>query len=45
MYGSSPEPTSPEQPEPTEETTQPIDTENLQAFFSGLMNRKPAKAG
>lgn len=37
-YGSSPEPES-----PVEETTdqqQPIDTENLQNFFTNLMNRK-----
>lgn len=37
-YGSSPEPES-----PVEETTdhqQPIDTENLQSFFTNLMNRK-----
>ncbi len=43
-YGSSPEPTSPE-PEPqVTEASQPIDTENLAAFFSGLMNQGGAKA-
>lgn len=37
-YGSSPEPESPVE-EPTDQQ-QPIDTENLQNFFTNLMNRK-----
>ncbi|KAJ4418596.1 hypothetical protein N0V82_005482 [Gnomoniopsis sp. IMI 355080] len=37
-YGSSPEPDSPIE-EPTDQQ-QPIDTENLQNFFTNLMNRK-----
>ena len=36
-FGTSPEPLSPED-ETVEETPQ-MDTENLQAFFTGLMNR------
>lgn len=37
-YGSSPEPESPV--EETADQQQPIDTENLQNFFTNLMNRK-----
>ncbi|KAK3372161.1 dynein light intermediate chain-domain-containing protein [Podospora didyma] len=38
-YGSSPEPNSPSVEGGIEEN-QPMDTENLQAFFTGLMNRR-----
>lgn len=37
-YGSSPEPESPIEEAPDQQ--QPIDTENLQNFFTNLMNRK-----
>jgi dynein light intermediate chain 1 len=41
-FGSSPEPTSPTS-ENVLEATPHMDTENLQAFFHGLMNRRTAK--
>ncbi|KAG7291410.1 hypothetical protein NEMBOFW57_001429 [Staphylotrichum longicolle] len=40
-YGSSPEPGSPTAEEVMDSTPQ-MDTENLQAFFHGLMNRRGA---
>ncbi|KAK0717353.1 dynein light intermediate chain-domain-containing protein [Lasiosphaeria miniovina] len=39
-YGSSPEPTSPSGESGVEDAPQ-MDTENLQAFFTGLMNKRP----
>jgi hypothetical protein len=41
-YGSPSEPDSPT--ESTVEATPHMDTENLQAFFHGLMNRRGAAA-
>ncbi|TPX11089.1 uncharacterized protein E0L32_007950 [Thyridium curvatum] len=43
-YGSSPEPDDVEAEQAAEEA-KPRGTEHLEAFFSGLMNRKGAKAG
>ncbi|KAJ9155378.1 Cytoplasmic dynein 1 light intermediate chain [Pleurostoma richardsiae] len=43
-YGSSPEPTSPDADNSIDDRPKQIDTENLQAFFTGLMSRNKGGA-